>query len=119
MSTESELHPVVITADPDPLLRAVAAYLARFKGATRTHTDSDLRAYLGWCRRHGLDPLRANGSTSSCTCAGCKRSATSNPPPSPDASRSSSGSTATACCPPHPPITYGAPTCHPSRPPWA
>jgi site-specific recombinase XerD len=50
---------VIITADPDPLLRAVAAYLARFKGATRAHTDSDLRAYLMWCRSHGLQPLQA------------------------------------------------------------
>jgi site-specific recombinase XerD len=59
MSTESALRPVIITADPDPLLRAVAAYLARFKGATRAHTDSDLRAYLMWCRSHGLQPLQA------------------------------------------------------------
>jgi site-specific recombinase XerD len=50
---------VIITADPYPLLRAVAAYLARFKGATRAHTDSDLRAYLMWCRSHGLQPLQA------------------------------------------------------------
>jgi hypothetical protein len=59
MSAESALRPIILTNDSDPLLRAVAAYLARFKGATRTHTDSDLRAYLTWCRSHGLDPLRA------------------------------------------------------------
>jgi site-specific recombinase XerD len=58
MSTESALRPVIIAA-ADPLLRAVAAYLARFEGATRVHTDSDLRAYLTWCRAHGLDPLLA------------------------------------------------------------
>jgi site-specific recombinase XerD len=58
MSTESALRPVIID-DSDPLLRAVAAYLARFKGATRMHTDSDLRGYLMWCRAHGLAPLLA------------------------------------------------------------
>lgn len=28
---------------------AAAAYLARFKGVSREHTDSDLRALLSWC----------------------------------------------------------------------
>ena len=59
MSTESALQPIVLLSDADPLLRAVAAYLARFKGASRTHTDSDLRAYLTWCRSHDLSPLEA------------------------------------------------------------
>ena len=27
---------------------AVAAYLARFKGTSREHTESDLRCYLTW-----------------------------------------------------------------------
>jgi site-specific recombinase XerD len=36
---------------------AVAAYLARFKGQSRIHTESDLRGYLVWCELHGLDPL--------------------------------------------------------------
>ncbi len=27
---------------------AVAAYLARFKATSRTHAESDLRAYLRW-----------------------------------------------------------------------
>ena len=38
---------------------AVAAYLARFQGSSRTHTDSDLRCYLSWCAKRGLDPLTA------------------------------------------------------------
>jgi len=38
---------------------AVAAYLARFTGLFRTHTDSDLGAYLAWCAECGLDPLAA------------------------------------------------------------
>ena len=44
---------------PDPLRLAVAAYLARFKGSSRDHTDSDLRCYLTWCAERGLDPLAA------------------------------------------------------------
>jgi integrase/recombinase XerD len=32
----------------DPLRLAVAAYLARYKDASRVHTESDLRAYLAW-----------------------------------------------------------------------
>ncbi len=31
-------------------MRAVAAFLARFKDATRVHTESDLRAFLTWLR---------------------------------------------------------------------
>jgi hypothetical protein len=38
---------------------AVAAYLARYKGESRTHTESDLRSYLDWCRDRGLPPLTA------------------------------------------------------------
>jgi integrase/recombinase XerD len=38
---------------------AVAAYLARFTGSSRTHTASDLRCYLAWCAGCGLDPLAA------------------------------------------------------------
>jgi integrase/recombinase XerD len=43
----------------DPLRLAVAAYLARFTGSSRKHTDSDLRCYLGWCAERSLDPLAA------------------------------------------------------------
>jgi site-specific recombinase XerD len=39
---------------------AVAAYLARFKATSRTHAESDLRAYLAWCAEHRLDPLAAS-----------------------------------------------------------
>ncbi len=43
----------------DQLRLAVAAYLARFKGSSREHTESDLRCYLAWCAERGLDPLLA------------------------------------------------------------
>jgi hypothetical protein len=38
---------------------AAAAYLGRFKGSSREHTESDLRCYLTWCAERGLDPLAA------------------------------------------------------------
>jgi site-specific recombinase XerD len=51
-------------SDPRPgestpaLLRAaVAAYLARFTGLSRSHTDSDLQIYLRWCATHDLNPF--------------------------------------------------------------
>jgi integrase/recombinase XerD len=43
----------------DRLRLAVAAYLARFKGSSRAHTESGLRCYLSWCAERGLDPLAA------------------------------------------------------------
>ncbi len=49
-------HLVLFT---DQLRLAVAAYLARFKGSSRDHTESDLRCYLAWCGERGLDPLAA------------------------------------------------------------
>ncbi len=60
MTTDPVLFPVLLDAATDPLLRAVAAYLARYRGQTRVHTESDLRAYLVWCRERGLDPLSAS-----------------------------------------------------------
>jgi integrase/recombinase XerD len=49
-------HPVPFT---DQLRLAVAAYLARFTGSSREHTNSDLRCYLAWCAERGLYPLAA------------------------------------------------------------
>ena len=48
--------PVPLT---DQLRLAVAAYLTRFKGASRDHTRSDLRCCLTWCAGRGLDALAA------------------------------------------------------------
>jgi site-specific recombinase XerD len=39
---------------------AVDAYLGRFKGSSREHTGSDLRAFLTWCGEHGVQPLAAH-----------------------------------------------------------
>ena len=41
----------------DRLRLAVTAYLARFKGSSRVHTESDLRCCLAWCADRVLDPL--------------------------------------------------------------
>ena len=62
MTTFTQL--ALTSSDPaepftDRLRLAVAAYLARFKGSSREHTESDLRCYLSWCTEQGLDPLAA------------------------------------------------------------
>jgi integrase/recombinase XerD len=49
----------VIVTTSQVLRLAVAAYLARFKGQSRIHTESDLRGYLTWCQVRDLDPLAA------------------------------------------------------------
>lgn len=49
---------VIVTTSP-VLRLAVAAYLARFKGQSRVHTESDLRGYLIWCEDRQLDPFTA------------------------------------------------------------
>ncbi|MFI7081443.1 tyrosine-type recombinase/integrase [Micromonospora sp. NPDC049903] len=36
---------------------AVSAFLGRYRGQTRVHTESDLRVFLRWCADHELDPL--------------------------------------------------------------
>ncbi|GLI02922.1 hypothetical protein Pa4123_82000 [Phytohabitans aurantiacus] len=38
---------------------ASAAYLGRYRGQTRIHTESDLRVFLRWCTAMELDPLAA------------------------------------------------------------
>jgi integrase/recombinase XerD len=48
-----------VVTTPDVLRLAVAAYMSRFKGQTRIHTESDLRGYLTWCTLRELDPLAA------------------------------------------------------------
>lgn len=53
----SVMFPVLLRHDGDPLVRAVAAYLSRYKGATRRHAESDLRIWLGWITDRGVDPL--------------------------------------------------------------
>jgi site-specific recombinase XerD len=37
----------------------VSAFLGRYRGQTRVHTESDLRVFLRWCADHDLDPLAA------------------------------------------------------------
>ena len=52
----------------DRLRLAAAAYLARFKGSSREHTESDLRCYLAWSAERCLDPARAVGDVRHCQC---------------------------------------------------
>jgi len=41
------------------LRAAVSAYLGRYRGESRLHTESDLQVFLRWCTDQDLDPLVA------------------------------------------------------------
>jgi hypothetical protein len=53
-------YDVLPPARLDPLRLAAAAYLARYKGQSRIHTECDLRAYLRWCTDRSVDPLKTS-----------------------------------------------------------
>lgn len=38
---------------------AAVAHLSRYRGASREHTESDLRLFFNWCRERALAPLAA------------------------------------------------------------
>jgi len=61
--TTSSIVPAGAGEDAAPedarLSPPVAAYPARFRGPSREHADSDLRATLGWCAERGIRPLGA------------------------------------------------------------
>jgi integrase/recombinase XerD len=59
MSTVSLLSAGEPAVGTGRLRLAAAAYLARFTGPSRMHTESDLRVYLTWCAERGADPLAA------------------------------------------------------------
>jgi integrase/recombinase XerD len=49
----------VVSSDQLVVRAAASAFLGRYRGQTRVHTDSDLRVYLGWCTDQDLNPLTA------------------------------------------------------------
>jgi integrase/recombinase XerD len=49
----------VVSSDQLVLRAAITAYLGRYRGQTRLHTDSDLRIFLRWCQIQDLEPLAA------------------------------------------------------------
>jgi integrase/recombinase XerD len=62
MTPTPESLPILIVDEQwrtDPLRLAVAGYLARYRGETRRHAESDLRAFLTWCQERDLDALAA------------------------------------------------------------
>jgi integrase/recombinase XerD len=105
----------------DQLRLAVAAYLARFKGSSREHAESDLCCFLVWCADRGLDPWPRGARIWSCTSGGCGRSACSGPPRCRAGSRLRPGSTglvsSTACWNTRPPNTSAAPGSPPNHRP--
>src|SRR5881296_3371174 len=56
MTTTSPAVPTVF--DDDLVLRlAASAYLGRFTGSSRAHTESDLRLFFAWCADQQLPTL--------------------------------------------------------------
>jgi hypothetical protein len=112
-------HPVPFT---DQLRLAAAAYLARFKGASRYHTESDLRCYLAWCAERSLDPLAARRPHLELYIRWMQEIRRFKPSTVSRASRSPPGSTrpalSTACWNTHPPSTSGGPLYRQNRRPW-
>lgn len=49
----------VVSSDQLVVRAAASAFLGRYRGQTRVHTDSDLRVFLCWCTDQGLNPLTA------------------------------------------------------------
>jgi hypothetical protein len=59
MTTFSAFGPAVASSNSAALQTAVSAYLGRYRGETRSHTESDLCIFLTWCTDQELDPLTA------------------------------------------------------------
>ncbi|MEU8220139.1 site-specific integrase [Micromonospora taraxaci] len=59
MATSPASASSVVPANQLVARAAVSAFLGRYRGQTRVHTESDLRVFLRWCSDHGLDPLSA------------------------------------------------------------
>lgn len=55
------IAPAVSGGSPNELVlrAATAAYLGRYRGQTRLHSESDLRIFQRWCTDQDLDPLAA------------------------------------------------------------
>jgi hypothetical protein len=57
MATTVEVLSLPVTIEgSDVLRRAVAGYLARYRGLSRSHVVSDLRVFLRWCTQRDLEP---------------------------------------------------------------
>jgi integrase/recombinase XerD len=59
MTTSPAPGPGVASSDHVLLRAAVSAYLGRYRGDSRLHTESDLRIFLTWCANQDLQPLSA------------------------------------------------------------
>ena len=59
MTTSSVSSSGITSPDHVVLRAAVSAYLGRYRGDSRLHTESDLRIFLTWCTEQDLEPLSA------------------------------------------------------------
>jgi integrase/recombinase XerD len=118
--TTSQVLPARLPESP-ALQLAVAGYLARFKGISRTHAESDLRAYLGWCADRGLEPLAASRPHVELYVRWMQEVRRLRPSTVSRRTSIVAGSTgprsSTACSSIPRPSTSAAPTCRPTHPP--
>jgi integrase/recombinase XerD len=49
----------LLSSDQLVLRAAIPAFLGRYRGQTRLHTNSDLRVFLRWCDEQNLPALAA------------------------------------------------------------
>jgi site-specific recombinase XerD len=47
----------IVSSSSEETSRAVAAFLSRYGSVTRANYASDVRAWIGWCSEHFLEPL--------------------------------------------------------------
>jgi integrase/recombinase XerD len=59
MTTFSVSRSDTVSSSRAALQAMVSAYLGRHRGATRSHTESDLRIFWTWCTGRELDPFTA------------------------------------------------------------
>src|SRR5882762_2703181 len=59
MTTSPASRPDQHLSDRRLLSAAVSAYLGRYRGESRMHTESDLNVFLRWCADQSVDPLSA------------------------------------------------------------
>jgi hypothetical protein len=59
MTTSYASSSSLVSPDLVVLRAAVSAYLGRYRGDSRYHTESDLRIFLTWCTEQELKPLAA------------------------------------------------------------
>jgi hypothetical protein len=80
MTTTTRMTSDVVPSYLDVTRLALASFLARYREPTLSAYKQDLAAFLGWCERYDLQPLRVTRADSwRCTCGTSSSAATRRP----------------------------------------